>query len=122
MDKPESRQTEMDARHQDAINWRNTVRAEDKDWRETLRDEDKAWRQLIRAEDLGWRQSTRDEDKAWRAQAKIDDSEHRLRMERANKRCCALTAAVQSCKPGTSPEQIFALAKTYEAWLNSEQD
>ena len=129
MDKQEVRQAEMDARHNDAIAWRNTVRAEDKDWRETIRTEDKEWRLTAREEDKAWRESERnwrqmirDDDAIWRAQNRAEDNDHRGRTELVTKRCCALTAAAHSSKPGTSPESIFALAKLYEEWLDRERD
>lgn len=129
MDKQESRQAEMDARHTDAITWRNTVRAEDKEWRETIRSEDREWRLTVREEDKAWRESernwrqaVRDDDATWRAQNRSEDHEHRGRTELVTKRCCALAAAAQSSKPGASPESIFALAKVYEEWLNRERD
>lgn len=111
MDKQEARLAEMDARHHDSIAWRNTVREEDRDWRQTLRKEDKEWRQTVREEDKGWRES----EKEWRQSTREDD-------KRMTKRCCALTAAVQSSKTGASPETIFALAKVYEAWLDGKDD
>lgn len=129
MDKQEGRQVEMDARHSDAITWRNTVRAEDKDWRETIRREDKEWRLTAREEDKAWRESERnwrqmirDDDATWRAQNRAEDNDRRRRTELVTKRCCALTAAAQSSKPGTSSESIFALAKVYEEWLDRERD
>jgi hypothetical protein len=100
MDKQEARQAEIDARRNDDVAWRTTVRAEDKNWRET-----------IRAEDREWRLTVRDEDKSWRARTEI-----------VTKRCCALSAAAQSSKPGTSPEAIFALAKLYEEWLDGKRE
>jgi hypothetical protein len=128
MDKQEARLAEMDARHHDSIAWRNTVREEDRDWRQTLRKEDKEWRQTVREEDKGWRESekewrqaTREDDKTWRTQVRDEDHDHRVRSERTAKRCCALTAAVQSSKTGTSPETIFALARVYEAWLDGKE-
>jgi hypothetical protein len=129
MDKQEGRQAEIDARHGDAITWRNTVRAEDKGWRETIRAEDKEWRLTAREEDKAWRESERnwrqmirDDDATNRAQNRAEDNDHRRRTELVTKRCCALAAAAQSSKPGTSPESIFALAKLYEEWLNRERD
>ena len=104
MDKQEARQAEMDARHSDSITWRNTVRAEDKNWRETVRAEDKEWRLTVREEDRSWRESEKN------------------RIEIVTKRCCALSAAAQSSKPGTSPEDIFALAKLYEEWLDGKRE
>jgi hypothetical protein len=109
MDRQDSRQTEMDARHQDSIAWRNSVRAEDLEWRQTSRTEDKEWRQ-----------TTREEDKAWRRQHRNEDNDRHARFERTTKRCYALAAAAQSSKPGTSPEHIFALAKMYEEWLDGK--
>jgi hypothetical protein len=120
MDKQESRQAEMDTRHQEGIVWRNTVREEDKQWRQETREGDKNWRQVIREEDKEWRQTLREEDKAWRVQSRNEDSEHRSRAERVAKRCCALNAAAQSSKPETSPEKIFALARIFEDWLNAQ--
>jgi hypothetical protein len=100
MEKQEARQAEMDARHQDNIDWRNTVRKEDTEWRRTIRDEDKAWRVQLRKE----------------------DTEHRSRTERTSKRCCALSAAAQVSKPGTPTAEIFDLAVKFEVWLNSPKD
>lgn len=111
MEKQEGRQAEVDARQSDAITLRNTARAEDKEWRETIRTEDREWRLAVR-----------EEDKAWRTQNRTEDNAHRGRTELVTKRCCALAAAAQSSKPGTSPESIFALAKVYEEWLDRERD
>lgn len=129
MDKQETRQAEMDARYEDGITWRNNVRAEDRNWRETIRAEDKEWRLTVREEDKSWRESeknwrqtTRDDEAALRTQSRSEDNEHRARTEIVTKRCCALSAAAQSCKPGTSPENIFALAKLYEEWLDGKRD
>jgi hypothetical protein len=122
MDKQEARQTEMDERYKEGIAWRNTVRDEDKKWRERLRREDKEWREMIREEDKAWREALRDEDKAWRVQLRGEDLAHRMRSERTAKWCCALTAAAQTAKSGSSPEKIFALARHYEGWLNSQAD
>jgi hypothetical protein len=120
MDRQNSRQTDMDARHHDGIAWRNAVRAEDLEWRQVIRSEDKEWRQTTREEDKDWRQVTREEDKAWRRQLRNEDNDRHARLERATKRCYALAAAAQSSKPGASPEHIFALAKIYEEWLDGK--
>ena len=111
MEQQVSRQAEMDARHYDGINWRNTVRVEEKEWRERLRNQDLVWREKMRDEDLVWRQTGRDEEIGYHE-----------RSERTAKRCCALSAAVQSSKPGTAPDKIFELARAYEDWLNSQKD
>ncbi len=100
MDKQEARQAGIDARRSDDIAWRTTVRAEDKNWREAIRAEDKEWRQMVR-----------EEDKSWRARTEI-----------VTKRCCALSAAAQSSKPGASSKDIFALAKLYEEWLDGKRE
>jgi hypothetical protein len=129
MDKQEVRQAEMDARHNDGITWRNAVRAEDLSWRETIRAEDKEWRLTVREEDKSWReaeknwrQTIRDDDAIVRSQTRAEDNEQRARSEILARRCCALNAAAQSSKPGTSPENIFALAKLYEQWLEGKRD
>jgi hypothetical protein len=129
MDKQEARQAEMDARHNDGLTWRNTVRAEDKSWRETVRAEDREWRLTVREEDKSWRESEktwrqaiREDDASLCVQSRADDHEHRSRAEIVAKRCCALTAAAQSSKPGTSPETIFALARRYEEWLDGKRE
>jgi hypothetical protein len=129
MDKQEVRQAEMDARHSDSITWRNTVRAEEKTWRETIRAEDKEWRLTVREEDKSWRESEknwrqtiRDEDAIFRSQSRVEDKEHRSRSEVLTKRCCALSAAAQSSIPGTLAEDIFALAKRYEEWLDCKRE
>ena len=111
MDKQDARQAEMDTRHHDSIAWRNSVREKDLEWRQTVRSEDKEWRQMVR-----------EEDKAWRSQLRNEDNDNRVRTERTTKRCCALAAAAQSSKAGTSPDAIFALAKTYEEWLDGKRD
>jgi hypothetical protein len=129
MDKQETRQAEMDARYDDSITWRNTVRGEDKNWRETIRAEDREWRLTVREEDKSWRESEknwrqaiRDDDAIFRTQSRAEDNAHRARSEIVTKRCCALSAAAQSSKPGTSPENIFALAKLYEEWLDGKRE
>jgi len=129
MDKQEARQAEVDARHSESINWRNTVRAEDKSWRETIRAEDREWRQTVRDEDKAWRESeknwrqmVREEDANFRIQSRAEDNAHRARTETLTKRCCALSAAAQSSKPGTPPESVFALAKLYEEWLDGKRE
>src|SRR5579862_2199055 len=99
-DKPDSRQTEMDARYQAGLVWRNSVRTEDVEWRKATRKEDKEWREVVRREDL-----------EWRAEVRSEDDQHRLRTERILKRCHALSAAAQASKAGSSLEAILALAR-----------
>jgi hypothetical protein len=130
-DKPDSRQAEMDSRHRESLDWRNTVRAEDLKWRQTTRREDTEvreaarredgeWRELTRKEDKEWREGLRREDREWRAEVRTEDRQHRLRSERITKRCHALSAAAFASKPGSSLESILALAQQFEDWLNSE--
>jgi hypothetical protein len=122
MDKQEARQNEMDDRYKEGITWRNTVRDDDKKWRERLRREDKEWREMIREEDRAWREALRNEDKTWRAQLRSEDLARRMRSERTARSCCALGAAAQTAKSGASEEEIFALARKYEEWLNRQAD
>lgn len=130
-DKSDSRQTELDARYRESLAWRNSVRSEDVDWRQTTRrqdvevreagrKEDKEWRELTRKEDKVWREVIRREDRDWRAEVREEDRQHRLHIERVTKRCHALAAAAYASKPGSSSDAIVALAKQFEAWLNSK--
>jgi hypothetical protein len=130
-DKPDSRQTEMDARYQEGVVWRNSVRTEDLEWRkatrredgevrEASRREDKEWRELTRKEDKEWREVMRREDLEWRAVVRSEDQQHRLRTERVTIRCQALSAAAQASRTDSSLEAILALARQFEDWLNSE--
>jgi hypothetical protein len=108
-DKPDSRQSEMDARYQAGLVWRNSVRTEDVEWRKAMRKEDKEWREVVRREDL-----------EWRAEVRSEDNQHRLRTERIAKRCAALAAAAQTSKVDSSLDAILALARQFEDWLNSQ--
>jgi|SRR5579872_6547213 len=108
-DKPDSRQSEMDARYQAGLVWRNSVRTEDVEWRKAMRKEDKEWREVVRREDL-----------EWRAEVRSEDNQQRLRTERVTKRCQALSAAAQASRAGSSLEAILALARQFEDWLDSE--
>jgi hypothetical protein len=118
--KSDTRQTDMDARYQEGVSWRNTVRTDDVEWRQTTRKEDREWRQMTRSEDLEWREGMRREDREWRAEVRDEDRQHRLRSERVTKRCHALAAAAYASKPGSSPKDILALAQQFENWLSSD--
>jgi hypothetical protein len=130
-DKPDSRQTEMDARYQEGVVWRNSVRTEDLEWRkatrredgevrEASRREDREWRESTRKEDKEWREVMRREDLEWRAEVRSEDQQHRQRTERIAKRCAALAAAAQTSKVDSSLDAILALARQFEDWLNSQ--
>jgi len=43
--------TELDARYEEGVAWRSTVRTEDVAWRKGIRKEDKEWREVTREED-----------------------------------------------------------------------
>lgn len=119
--KSDPRQTDPDARYQEGLAWRNTVRTDDVEWRQTTRREDREWRQTTRSEDLQWREVMRREDREWRAEVRDEDRQHRQRTERISTRCHALTAAAYASKPGSSLEAILALAQQFEGWLNSKK-
>ena len=118
--KPDPRQTELDARYQESVAWRNTVRTEDVESRKATRREDVAARESARKEDKEWREVMRMEDVKWRAEVRSEDHQHRLRTERLTKRCHALVAAAETSKAGSSLEEILGLAQQLESWLNRE--
>jgi len=49
------KKTELDARYEEGVAWRSTVRTEDVAWRKGIRKEDKEWREVTREEDKEWR-------------------------------------------------------------------
>ncbi len=95
-------------------------RQEDLEWRARVREEDLAWREQSRRKEFEWREQHRQEEQAWRSEARDLADEARGREAMAATRRFALLAAAQSAGSGTAPEDVFALAARYEAWINGE--